>query len=60
MLKVLEEKYFDRLHILLEMVDTDFPLYSEYVELMFKYMLDSEVKLSDCVSQVSHLDINVM
>lgn len=60
MLKVLEEKYFDRLHILLEMVDTDFPLYSEYVQLMFKYMLDSDVKLSDCVSQVSHLDIDVM
>ena len=60
MLKLLEEKYFDRLHILLEMVDTDFPLYSEYVELMFKYMLDSEAKLSDCVSQVSHLDIDVM
>ena len=52
----LQKKYFDRLHILLEVIDTDFPLYSEYVELIFKYMLDSDVKLSDCVSQVSHLD----
>ena len=53
---LLYQKYFDRLHILIDAIDDDFPLYSEYVELMFKYMLDSQVKLSDCISQISRLD----
>ena len=56
MLKILQQKYFDRLHILIDMIDVDFPLYSEYVELMFKYMLDSDVKLTDCIAQISTLD----
>lgn len=56
MLKTLEEKYFNCLHALLSTVHADFPLYSQFVELMFKYMLDDEIKLSDCIAQTCSLD----
>ena len=53
MLKILKQKYFYKLHQLLCVINDDFPLYSDYVQLMFEYMVDDQVKLSDCVSQTT-------
>lgn len=54
MLKTLETKYFDCLHALLQTVHQDFPMYPQFVQLMFKYMLDSDEKLKDCIAQICY------
>lgn len=53
MLKILQEKYFDKLYQLFGIIEVDFPMYCDYVQLMFKYMLFDNEKLIDCIAKVT-------